>query len=73
MNTTTVPVYTKRMAIADVRSAANSIIEQRERQAKGWDQGRYRDDDTVRNVPINTQMHYLSEAAFRASWEFEGR
>ena len=73
MTNAIVPIYTKRMAIADVRSAANSIIEQLERQAKGWDKGRYRDDDTVRTVPVSTQMHHLSEAAFRASWEFEGR
>lgn len=36
---------TKRQAIKEVRQAADAIIEQAERRAKGWDKGFWRDDE----------------------------
>ena len=54
----------KREAIREVRALANMIIEQRTRQAKGWDRGVFRDDDTGCRVPINCAMHRASREAF---------
>ena len=54
-------------AAATVRACADAIIEQRERQAKGWDQGRFRDDDTVRSITIEDAVKCNVEQAMYES------
>lgn len=58
---------TKRQAIAETRALADLIIEQRERQDKGWDRGVYRDDDTQQLCAIERRMRAYSQQAFEYS------
>ncbi len=43
---------------------ADAIIEQETRRARGWDQGRYRDDDTTRGETIEQAMRLNASDAF---------
>jgi hypothetical protein len=47
---------TKRQITLVVQSIANSLIEQATRKAKGYDQGRYRDDDCMRLESIRARI-----------------
>ena len=64
----------KRQAILEVRSAANWIIEQAERRAKGWDKGVFRDDvrevDKCWATPIEVSIQQEVDHAFALSREF---
>ena len=62
----------KREAIKWVREEANAIIEQAERQAKGYDKGMYRDDDITCNQSIRYSQAMHSMAAFALSTKFAG-
>jgi hypothetical protein len=59
-----VDAMTRRQAIRFARECADAIIEQRTRQARGWDKGRYRDDDTWRRYTIKQDMRMYAELAF---------
>lgn len=63
---------TKRQAIRIARKCADSLIEQLERRAKGWDKGRYRDDDAVRICTIRQSMELDVAEAFHLSRQFRG-
>ena len=63
---------TKREAIKIARQCADSIIEQRTRQAKGWDQGVYRDDSQFRTMTIEEGVDLDVAEAFRLSKQFAG-
>jgi hypothetical protein len=56
--------YSRRQAIRMVKECANAVIEQRERQAKGWDKGRYRDDDAHCLYTIKESIKANVDAAF---------
>lgn len=60
----------KRQAIREAQQAANAVIEQRERQAKGWDTGLYRSDDTMRLWTIEQGVKMEVEYAFALSRQF---
>jgi len=66
-------IQTKRQAIAFVRAEANGIIEQLERRSVGWDVGRFRDDDTLRQYTIAETLAFCSTAAFEVARDFAGR
>lgn len=66
-------MITKREAIKVVQACANSVIEQRERQAKGWDKGLYRDNDTFRTMTIEEGVDLDVAEAFRLSADFAGK
>lgn len=54
---------TRNQAAAQVRAAANAIIEQRTRQANGLDKGRFRDDDVRWMRPIEWSIReYIRDA-----------
>jgi hypothetical protein len=59
---------TKRQAIAEVRAEANAIIEQLERRARGWDQGRWRND--MRAVERNGANTIAATLEWRAGYAF---
>lgn len=65
---------TERGVVAAVRSAANYLIEQAERRARGLDKGEFRDDcPTACRTPANTireQTATLVETAFALSAKF---
>lgn len=44
-------IKSRRDAIGHVRALADAIIAQNERKARGWDQGRFRDDVTTVELP----------------------
>lgn len=54
----------KRQATLEVRAIADSLIEQATRKAKGWDQGRYRDDDCMRIESIRSRTKAEVARAF---------
>lgn len=58
---------TRNQAAAEVRALANACIEQMERQAKGWDKGVYRDDDTFMWITIKAAQRQNAAEAFRLS------
>lgn len=60
----------KRQAIREAQQAADAVIEQRERQAKGWDKGLYRSDDTMRLWTIEQGVKMEVEHAFALSRQF---
>ena len=64
----------KRQAIKEVREAANAVIEQLERIAKGWDKGRHRSDmrevDRNSGNTIRQQMRDHVDHAFNLSRQF---
>lgn len=61
----------KREAIKWAREEANAIIDQAERQAKGWDKGMYRDDDvTCRGQSIRYTQAMHSMVGFALSARF---
>lgn len=55
---------TRIQAINAVRNAANYVIEQRTRQARGWDRGMYRDDDLMRYCTIKQAIRTEVAYAF---------
>lgn len=65
---------TRNQAVKEARECADSIIEQRTRQAKGWDRGEYRDDmrdvDRIWHLPIEAAMHCTARRAFELSKQF---
>lgn len=63
---------TKQQAINAVRNCANYIIEQRTRQARGWDQGKYRDDDCMRTQSIAQTVREESHYAFNLARQHRG-
>lgn len=63
-------MMTKRQAIAEVRACADAVIEQRTRQAMGWDKGIYRDDDTLQWRTISQSVRANVQEAFRLSVNF---
>lgn len=44
-----------------IAANADALIEQLEREAKGWDRGAYRDDDTVRGCTIKRWRKLVAE------------
>lgn len=64
----------KRQAIKEAREAANAVIEQLERIAKGWDKGSHRDDmrevDRNPNNTIRQQIRGHVDHAFALSRQF---
>lgn len=44
-------VKSRRDAICHVRALADAVIAQNERKARGWDQGRFRDDVLTLELP----------------------
>lgn len=52
-----------------VVACADSLIEQAERKAKGWDKGIYRDDAAPGDMPINVQIRGNVKLAFNAAKE----
>lgn len=63
-------VTTKREAIRIARAEANAIIAQRERQARGYDRGLFRDDDTLRRETIRQTIAFSVNVAFALSHKF---
>ena len=58
---------TTRQAIRQARAAADAIIEQRTRQAAGWDKGLYRDDDVYRMHTIEHRVRLHVRDAWDAA------
>lgn len=60
----------KRLAIAWARAEANYLIEQLERQEKGYDKGIYRDDDALRSETKHQRMTFASLLSFALSEKY---
>ena len=59
-----VDALTRRQAIRFVRECADRVIEQRTRQAMGWDKGRFRDDDVHCHLSIEQSVRCDVSFAF---------
>lgn len=59
-----VDALTKRQAYRIVRECADAVIEQRTRQDKGWDKGRFRDNDVYRRWTIEQEIQFEVSCAF---------
>jgi hypothetical protein len=62
---------TKLQAINAAKNEANALIDQLERIAKGWDKGRYRDDDTLRMFTVQQGIQTHVQECFRLAIEFK--